>query len=136
MKIANPWPFHPHVRFNINNGEAIGVCGPGQSIEVPGDPEEILIEPIAGGRSDARAITKGRIWSKCWGLLDIEDHLKKQEIAAEEIAMQGRAGKERTRKAKEARIEHEETCGPRVLLDEPAAPEPPSQGMQPTKKSD
>ena len=90
MKIPNPWPNQPHVRFNVNNGECTGSCGEGPEIEVPDMAVEVLIEPVARGRYDSETLAPGRVWSKEFGMLDVEDHLKKVEIKEEEEALKVR----------------------------------------------
>ena len=48
---------------------------------------EVLIEPVARGRYDSKTLAPGRIWSKEFGMLDVEDHLKKVEIKKAEVAL-------------------------------------------------
>jgi hypothetical protein len=112
MKIPNPWPWHQHTRCNVNNGECICVLPSGQELEVPDNAVEVVIEPVEKGRSDAKVIAQGRIWSKTWGLLDLEDHLKKMEMQKEEADLRKRQEKERKRREKEAR----ERTGPKLDL--------------------
>ena len=103
MKIPNPWPAQQHIRFNVNNGECTGSCGGGPEIEVPDTAVEVLIEPCARGRYDSQTLAPGRVWSKEFGMLDVEDHLKKVEIKEEGEALKVRAGAaDRLRKQKEA----------------------------------
>lgn len=90
MKIPNPWPRHPHVRFNVNNGECTGTCGEGPEIEIPDMAVEVLIEPVDKGRYDSKTLAPGRMWSKEFGMLDVADHLKKLEIKEEAEASKAR----------------------------------------------
>ena len=103
MKIPNPWPSQPHIRFNVNNGECLGSCGPGPEIEVPDMAVEVLIEPVAKGRYNSKTLAPGHIWSKEFGMLDVADHLKKVEIKKEEEAISVRQEAERRRKQNEAK---------------------------------
>ena len=107
MKIPNPWPNQPHIRFNVNNGECTGSCGAGPEIEVPDTAVEVLIEPVARGRYDSETLAPGRIWSKEFGMLDVEDHLKKMEIKKEEGALKVRREADRLRMQDEARAAKE-----------------------------
>jgi hypothetical protein len=75
----------------------------GQELEVPDNANEVLIEPLSKGRSDAVAVAQGRIWSKAWGLMELEDHLKKMQLQEEEANLRKRQEKDRKRKEKEAR---------------------------------
>ena len=102
MKIPNPWPHQPHVRFNVNNGECKGSCGAGPEIEVPDTAVEVLIEPCAKGRYDSKTLAPGHVWSKEFGMLDVEDHLKKMEIKEEAEALKVRQDADRLRKQDEA----------------------------------
>ncbi len=104
MKIPNPWPNHPHIRFNVNNGDCLGSCGGGPEIEVPDSAVEVLIEPVNRGRYNAKTLGSGRIWSKEFGLLDVEDHLKKVEIKKEDEAFKVRQDADRLRKQEEAKL--------------------------------
>jgi hypothetical protein len=108
MKIANPWPYHAMSRCICKTpaGDQVRVqTSRGPELEVPDGSTEVMIEPVkqVGRGGKVEAIGQGRIWSEAWGLLDIVDHLKKQEIEAEETAMKERVEKERERKAQEAR---------------------------------
>ena len=103
MKIPNPWPNHPHIRFNVNNGECLASCGPGPEIEVPDMAVEVLIEPVDRGRYDSNPVAAGRVWSKEFGMLDVEDHLKKVGIKKEEQELKWRQEAERRRKQDEAK---------------------------------
>jgi hypothetical protein len=78
------------------------VCGAGREIEVPDTAVEVLIEPVARGRYDSETLAPGRIWSKEFGLLDVEDHLKKVEIKKEEGALKTRQEADRLRRQEEA----------------------------------
>jgi hypothetical protein len=85
MKIANPWPRHPHIRFTckLPDGEIVGTCGAGPEIDIPDGCLEAMIEPINKGHSTGTPVDAGRIWSREWGSLDVADHLKKMELAKE-----------------------------------------------------
>jgi hypothetical protein len=103
VKIPNPWPHQAHVRFNANNGECTGSCGAGPEIEVPDTAVEVLIEPVDRGRYDSKPLAPARVWSKEFGMLDVEDHLKKMEIKKEEEALKARQEADRLRRQDEAK---------------------------------
>jgi hypothetical protein len=105
MKIANPWPNYPMCRCICKPGDQVVVQATRKDLEVPDGTTEALIEPVkvVGRGNKVEVVAQGRVWSEAWGLLDIEDHLKKQEIEAEAARMKERAEKERARKAQEAR---------------------------------
>ena len=108
MKIPNPWPWHPLSRCicRTEKGDVVCVGSTREpELEVP-DAEEVLIEPVkyAPGHVDTIPIGQGRIWSKRWGLLDIEDHLKKQQIEAEEAELKLKQRKQQKRDEKPARV--------------------------------
>ena len=103
MKIPNPWPNQPHIRFNVNNGECTGSCSAGPEIEVPDTAVEVLIEPCARGRYNSETLAPGHVWSKEFGMLDAEDHWKKVKILKEEDDLKMRQGAELRRRQDEAR---------------------------------
>ena len=105
MKIPNPWPSHPYIRFNVNNGECLGSCGGGPEIEVPDMAVEVLIQPVDRGRYNSKTLAAGCVWSKEFGMLDAEDHLKKVEIKKEEAALKTRQEAARLRMQEEAKQE-------------------------------
>jgi len=102
VKIPNPWPYQPHIRFNVNNGECTGSCGGDPEIEVPDTAVEVLIEPCARGRYNSETLAPGRVWSKEFGMLDVEDHLKKVEIKKEFAKARSEAERLRVRNGEEA----------------------------------
>jgi len=103
MKIDNPFNVYEHVRYTCKPSGGIGVVGRHtKQLEVPDNTEEVLIEVVNKGRSDADTVYAARIWSK-WGVLDIDSHLKKVEIEAEVKASEERKQKEAERKAEEIR---------------------------------
>ena len=104
MKIPNPWPSHPYIRFNVNDGDCLGSCGPGPEIEVPDTAVVVLIEPVNRGRYNSNPLAPGRIWSKEFGTLDVEDHLKKVQIKEEETSLKVRQEADRLRKQDEAKV--------------------------------
>jgi hypothetical protein len=71
-------------------------------LEVPDGTTEALIEPVANGRPDAAVVGPPRIWSDRWGLLEVEDHVKKMEIEKEAAAVKERKQKEKEEKARKA----------------------------------
>ena len=103
MKIPNPCPHQPHIRFNVNNGECTGSCGAGSEIEVPDMAVEVLIEPVARGRYDSETLAPGYVWSKEFGMLDVEDHLRKTEIKEESETLKMQQEAARLRKQEEAK---------------------------------
>jgi len=68
---------------------------------------EVLIEPVNRGRYDSKTLAPGRIWSKEFGMLDVEDHLKKTEIKKEGSALKERQEAERRRKQDEPKSKAE-----------------------------
>jgi hypothetical protein len=86
MLIPNPWPYHPHVRCTRASDGAVSICPAGPELDVP-DADEILVEAIQFGRSDAPAVAPGKVWSKTWGHLDVEDHMKKVALAQQEAQL-------------------------------------------------
>jgi peroxiredoxin family protein len=84
MKIPNPWPrVHSQCTCRTPKGDVIvSSCSRGD-LEVPDDATEVTIQPvkIIGRGGEAKALGQPRIWSKAWGLMDIEDHLKKMDLA-------------------------------------------------------
>jgi hypothetical protein len=80
------------------------------NLEVPDGASEALIEPVKNGRPGAAATAQGRIWSPEWGVMEIEDHLKKLKIVEEEKALKVRLEKvDRERRPKvEKKVEKTE----------------------------
>jgi hypothetical protein len=72
-------------------------------LDVPDDTTEALLEPVANGRPGAVAIAPSQIWSNRFGLLNLEDHVKKVEIEKEEATMKARKQKEKEEKEAKAR---------------------------------
>ena len=103
MKIPNPWPNQPHIRFNVNDGDCLGSCGPGPEIEVPDMAVVVLIEPVDRGRYDSNTLAPGHVWSKEFGMLNAEDHWNKVKILKEEQALKWQQEAERTRRQEEAK---------------------------------
>lgn len=103
MKIPNPWPWHPLSRCicRTEKGDVACVGSTREpELEVP-DAAEVLIEPVKYvGRGVVEPIAQGRIWSKRWGLLDIEDHMKKQQIEEEEAELKLKQRKQQKREQK------------------------------------
>lgn len=110
MRIPNPFPRDKNVRFTCRPGDCRGVVGPCEELDVPDDSEEVLIESVDQGNTSATYVFASRIWSK-WGVISVEDHLKKMKIEEEEKKLQ----EEKTKLAKR----RERTCGPKILLDDP-----------------
>jgi hypothetical protein len=104
MQIPNPWPHHTLSRCTCKTpkGEVVMTSSTRGPLEVPDDTEEVVIEPVkfAGRGGKVDVLGQGRIWSKNWGLLDIEDHLKKVNLANEEAEMKARKAKEKPKPAK------------------------------------
>lgn len=102
MKIPNPWPHHALSRCTCEtpNGVVISTGSSRGPIEVPDDSVQVLIEPVKatgrGGRVEV--LGQGRVWSKEWGLLDIEDHLRKIRLANEEAEMKVERAKAKARR--------------------------------------
>lgn len=105
MLIPNPYPHHPHTRCRIKDGkeEIIMVVSAGREIDIDSDPVEVVIEPIAGGRSDAAVVGPVKIWSAEFGLLDLEDHMSKVTLKEEKEKMLAEQQAAVVRKAAEAR---------------------------------
>jgi len=107
MKIPNPWPYHPMSRITcrIDGREDDVQCIVATrdvELEVPDGTVEAVIEPVTQ-RGEIKAVGSPRVWSEAWGLLDIEDHLTKLELAKERAALEA-AGAEMTN-------------GPQILTD-------------------
>ena len=112
MQIPNPWPHHARSRCTCKTpkGDVVVMVATRGPIEVADDCEEVVIEPVRmtgrGGKHEV--IGPARIWSKNWGLLDIEDHLKKTNLANEEAEMKARKAKEKAEaKARKAKAKVE-----------------------------
>lgn len=114
MKIKSPWPYNL-VRLSLPSGEVLGVQS-GRELEF--DVEEVLLEPVRvagrGGKLDT--LGPGKIWSKAWGINEVEDHLKKVKILEGEKNLELAREKEAKRKAKEAR---ERTLESKVIKEKP-----------------
>lgn len=118
MKIPNPWPWHALSRYTCRGpkGENVVIeSSRDREVEVD-DCDEILIEPVkqVGRGGQVQAIGQGRIWSKKWGLLDLEDHLKKQQIEAEDAELKIKQRKQRE-KEKAAKVVSEKPA--RVITE-------------------
>jgi hypothetical protein len=64
---------------------------------------EVLIEPVDRGRYDSKTLAPGRIWSKEYGMLDVEDHMKKLKIEKEAEALKVRQEADRLRRQDEVK---------------------------------
>ena len=119
MKIPNPWPYQPHIRFNVNDGECLGSCGPGPEIEVPDTAAVVLIEPVDKGRYNSKTLAPGHVWSKEFGMLDAEDHWKKVKILKEEQTLKWQQEADRLRMQDEAnqRLVKENMDEPKEKID-------------------
>jgi hypothetical protein len=100
MKIPNPWPYHALSRYTGRGqqGEVVSIISSrDREVEVP-DSDEVIIEPvkIIGRGGNVKVLGQGRIWSKEYGLLDLDDHLRKEALKKEEKELQ-----EKQRKYKE-----------------------------------
>jgi hypothetical protein len=87
---------------------------------VPDDATEVTIQPvkIIGRGGEARALGQPRIWSKAWGLMDIEDHLKKLDLANEVAEAKAKKKMDKTKKSMAKVIKDLEKPKPReVKLD-------------------
>lgn len=101
MKIPNPWPYHPLTRYTCRGpqGETVLIVSTKErEIEV-GECDEVVMEPVkATGRGGKIAVIgPARIWSRDFGLLDIEDHVKKRQIEIEEAELKMKQRKDRER---------------------------------------
>lgn len=101
MKIPNPWPYHPLTRYTCRGpqGETVVVTSTRErEIEVP-ECDEVVMEPVkATGRGGkVSVIGQARIWSRDFGLLDIEDHVKKRQIEIEEAELKAKQRRDRER---------------------------------------
>lgn len=118
MKIPSPWPNHPHVRFNVNNGDYQGTFGVGPEMDLPDDTVEVLLEAVEADSDNAKLIAEPHIWSKEFGMLSVEDHLKKVEIKKESEALKRRQQADRLRMQDEVRATKELRKDPKER-DEP-----------------
>lgn len=123
MKIPNPWPWHPLSRCTCRTEQGDVVCigsSRDPQLEVP-EADEVIIEPVKYGakRGEVEPIGQGRIWSKEWGLLDIEDHLKKQQIKADEAELKEKQRRQRDKdKQRDERVKSEKPA--KVVSEKPA----------------
>lgn len=120
MKIPNPWPYHALSRCTCKTSKDEVVCVGStrdRELEVP-EADEVLIEPVKqAGRGVVVPVGQGRIWSKKWGLLDLEDHLKKMKIEEEEAELKAKQKKQQKRDEKPARVIDEKPA--RVVSEKP-----------------
>lgn len=117
MKIANPWPNWPHIRFRCPDG-LVGVCGACHEIEVPEGVEEMVIEPVDKGRCKANSVSEPRIWTKEWGLLNPADYDCKVKMKQEKADHDARMEAERVRKAEaESKLAEAEAEAKRKLAE-------------------
>jgi hypothetical protein len=123
VKIPNPWPWHPLSRCTCRTEKGDVVCvgsSRDRELEVP-DADEVLIEPVKHGikRGEVEPIGQGRIWSRRWGLLDIEDHVKKQQIEIEEAELREKQKRQRDRdKERDQRAKKEKPA--KVVSEKPS----------------
>lgn len=105
MKINSPWPHHSLTRCTCKTprGEVVSVQAERHDLEIEDDAVEALVEPvkIVGRGGNMKVLSQGRVWSREWGLLDIEDHVKKMNIKEEEAELQERLAKEKKRRKEE-----------------------------------
>jgi hypothetical protein len=121
MKIDNPFPRAANVRYECRPSNVIGVVGFCDFLEVPEGTCEVLIQVVNEGRSNAKEVYASRIWSKEWGTLGVDDHLKKMKIEEEIEALKVEKEKDAKRKAKEARERGQGTKNePKVEKFEPS----------------
>lgn len=102
MQIPNPWSHHPLSRCTCKTpkGDVISIGVTRGPLEVPDDSAEVLIEPVKYVRAGVvEPIGQGRIWSKEYGMLDIEDHIRKMKIKEQEEQLEKRIKRENTRKS-------------------------------------
>jgi hypothetical protein len=71
---------------------------------------EVLIEPVDRGRYDSKTLAPGRIWSKEYGMLDVEDHMKKLKIEKEAEALKVRQEADRLRMQGNVKAERAEAA--------------------------
>lgn len=104
MKIPNPWPWHPLSRCTVRPGDHIHIMSTREPELEVSEGDEVLIEPVKyGDNKDNQVVPvgQGRIWSKKWGLLDLEDHAKKMQLVEEEAKLEKRKVAQRKREKSE-----------------------------------
>jgi hypothetical protein len=103
MIVDNPFYVYEHVRYTCKPSGQIGVVGQRcYKLEVPDDTQEVLIEVVNKGRSTADKVFAARIWSKAWGEMDVESHMKKVQIEKEVAEHTEKKQQEVMRKGREA----------------------------------
>jgi hypothetical protein len=125
MKITNPWPNRPMTRITCKtpNGEVMCTSSTRGPLEVPDATTEALLEPVANGRPNAAVVGPPRIWSNQWGVMEVEDHVKKMKMEKDEAAMKERkraAKEEKARKARDIQKVDKERTPDKVV--KPAVP--------------
>lgn len=91
MRVDNPFYVYEHVRYSCKPSGVVGVVGfHCRELDVPEDTEEVLIEVVNKGRSDAEQVYAARIWSKNFGELDVESHEKKVQVEKEVAEMEAK----------------------------------------------
>ena len=89
MFIPNPWPHFPSTRCVCKPGDIAVMIATRGDIEVPDGTTEALLTPVKmKGRGKYEEVGPSRIWSEEFGLLDVEDHVKKLEIKGETAKLQ------------------------------------------------
>ena len=100
-RIANPYYPHQHVKCLI--GENNCMCSTGDVIDLPEDAQYVILYPVAGGRSDAKVLASGKVWSKGEGLMELDVWQQRQQVLEEKKKLEAEREEMATRKAKEAR---------------------------------
>jgi hypothetical protein len=135
MQIRNPYFPHPNVKCLID--EDTCMCATGRHLEIPDDARSVIIQPIAGGRSDAEVLAPGKAWTPDLGFMELDVWADRMKVMEEKKKLQEEKDAMAARKAKEARergnqkkavsekpkkvVEEktgEKTCGPKIRLDD------------------
>ena len=107
MRIPNPWPNYPMCRAKCITEDGTQVClqSTRGNLEIPDGTTEALLEPVkqVGRGGNVVIVAQGQVWSKQWGLMSPEDHLKKVQLVEEEARLAAEREKDTERKQKEAR---------------------------------
>jgi len=120
VKIANPFWSYPHVRADFDDGKCVMVMGSQREIEVPEGSQICLIQPLAGGRSDAQPITTPAVWTPKYGVQSLEAYQEGARVAKEREELEAEKKAMADRKAKEARERVKETVSekPKKVVEE------------------
>jgi|GEM_PF-6558720 len=102
MKINNPFWSYPHVRANFDDGKCVMVLGSQREIEVPEGSQVCVIQPIAGGRSDAPGLTEPAVWTPKGNVQSLAAYQESVRIDTERMKLEADKKEMVEKKVKEA----------------------------------